>query len=320
MSFRVRFRFRVLKPLDIAEREHRFSLAGREVRVSSLADQAIRDSEWLVMNAGAIESEQAARDFAARLRSAAELVSAAIRLGIDVGRDLPTSGLGAELREHLRAVEGVDYRGNVHGVDVFEDSPNVRFLNVTANAMVLAAPRPFFEQLGSFLNDVPNMSREAREVVLLLNYALMRPDPVAQVVFSISAVEMLGQRAKWSSPQKSLIAHLEREARASPIGTEEERAEVADAVKFGLHKLSLRQGVLRLLADLGLGQLKKPWDELYSERSTLVHGLAPRPGADYSALANKTVSLCGHVLMRYVAREFPGVGIHADLYYPIPAA
>jgi hypothetical protein len=81
-------------------------------------------------------------------------------------------------------------------------------------------------------------------------------------------------------------------------------------------KIGLRQGVLRLLGSLGLSGLKGEWDTLYGERSTLVHGLAPRPGTDYSQLAFKTVSLCARILLAAIARELPGADRHVDLAYP----
>jgi hypothetical protein len=61
---------------------------------------------------------------------------------------------------------------------------------------------------------------------------------------------------------------------------------------------------------LDLGYLKKDWDKLYSERSTLVHGLAPQPGVDYSDLAFRTITLCGRILLAAVAKEIP----EADKY------
>src|SRR3546814_6164018 len=76
-------------------------------------------------------------------------------------------------------------------------------------------------------------------------------------------------------------------------------------LRRGTHKIGLRQGVLRLLNSLGLAHLKPKWDELYSERSTLIHGLAPEPGARYDELANRSVSLCGYILLRVIAREVP---------------
>ena len=108
----------------------------------------------------------------------------------------------------------------------------------------------------------------------------MQQEPVVRIVLAMSAVEMLGQSEQRTPDQKALVRELAESAKRSAIGTARERQEVSDAVTKSLYRLSLRQGVFRLLDSLELSHLKRPWDDLYSERSTLVHGLAPRPGTD----------------------------------------
>ena len=78
---------------------------------------------------------------------------------------------------------------------------------------------------------------------------------------------------------------------------------------------TLRQGVFRLLDGLGLAHLKTPWDGLYAGRSTLVHGLAPKPGADYGDLAHRTVSRCGQILLKAIAAEIPMADRHVARLY-----
>ena len=69
-TYRSRFRFRLLKSLNIENPEHRVTVAGREVVLTSdIHGKAIRDSDWLVMNARGFESEQAARDFATKIKT-----------------------------------------------------------------------------------------------------------------------------------------------------------------------------------------------------------------------------------------------------------
>ena len=51
-TFRVRFRFKVQKFLNIKEHEYRFKVGQREVVMSpQLPETSINQSEWLVMNA-----------------------------------------------------------------------------------------------------------------------------------------------------------------------------------------------------------------------------------------------------------------------------
>ena len=115
--------------------------------------------------------------------------------------------------------------------------------------------------------------------------------------------------------QKKLLRELAAAAEVSATGTDAERQEVADAIRKSLHRLTLRQGVFRLLDGLGLQDMKKPWDDLYKERSTLVHGLAPKPDASYSDLARRTVSLCGQILLKAVAAEIPQADRHVARMY-----
>jgi len=157
--------------------------------------------------------------------------------------------------------------------------------------------------------------KRVADVILLLNFALMRPEPVAQIVFAVSAVESLGQDESWSSDQELLLRELAATAEQATIGTHAERQEVADGIRKSLHRLTLRQGVFRLLDRLGLMHLKQAWDDLYAERSTLVHGLAPEPGADYGDLAHRTVSLCGQILLKAAGAEIPQAERHVATMY-----
>ena len=280
-----------------------------------MKDAAIRDSEWLVMNARGFASKGEARQFGHRLRAALEVSSVAMRIGVDAGRDLATSVLGQSVRESIERDTGALVRNNIHGLDVFPDNPRTCFFDLQGTGSVLTGADDFLAGLDDLHQVAAGASRRVADGVLLLNFALMRPEPVAQIVFAVSAVEMLGQTETWSADQKRLLRELSQAAEQSAIGTEGERREVSKAIAKSLHRLSLRQGVFRLLDRLGFGHLKQRWDALYAERSTLVHGLAPRPGADYSDLANRTVSLCGQILLAAIAAEIPGANRHAQRMY-----
>jgi hypothetical protein len=315
VPWRVRLRFRLQKKIRIDANEHRLQIAGREVVLTPpTPDLKIMDSPWLIMKARGFASEDEARDYGRRLKTALEVSSVAARLGVDTGRNLPTSALGKIVKDAL-AEQGARVRDNIHGLDVFPDHPDTRIFNMSATGIVHAAPDPFLSDLDEIVRTAVAPSPRITDVIVLLNYALMRPEPVAQIVFAVSAVESLGQDESWSKDQKQLLRELAVAAEQSATGTDAERREVADAIRKSLHRLTLRQGVFRLLERLGLQHLKKPWDALYAERSTLVHGLAPQPGADYGDLANRTVSLCGQILLKAAAVEIPQADRHVMRMY-----
>lgn len=316
-TYRVRLRFRLLKKLGIDAQEHRFQVGPREAILSAaVPDVPIRDSEWLVLNIRGLPSEEEARSYGQALRTAVELASVSTRLGVDVGRDLATSSLGRQVKDQILRETGAIVRDNIHGLDVLQDDPRVVYFTMSGAGTVHANPEPFISLAAELHDQTHALSEQSRDVLLLLNYALMRPEPVAQIVFAFSAVETLGQDLTWSEGQRDLLAHLAECAVQSSLATAEERQEVAVALGKSLHRLTLRQGVMRLLASIGLQHLRRPWDSLYGERSTLVHGLAPRPGADYSDLAHRAVTLCGHILLKAIAKEVPAAERHAEIYFP----
>jgi hypothetical protein len=314
-----RCRFRLQKKILIKEHEHRFTVDSREVVLSSLQPEeiSISDSEWLVINTRGFASEQEANAFGRNLKASVELASVCCRLGVDAGVDKPTSALYDAARLQIERETNTIIRSNVHGIDVFLDEPNVTIFSFNATGTVHASPTPFLTSVNEFYKNVENASQRVKDIVLLLNYALMQKEAVAQIVFAVSAVEMLGQDATWTDNQKCLLAELAEHAKISEIGTKEERDEVSDAITKSIHRQTLRQGVFRLLAQLGLSHLKKDWDKLYSERSVLVHGLAPMPGVNYSDLAYRVVNLCGHILLKAIAVEIESAANLADNSYPI---
>ena len=318
MTYRVRFRFRLQKQLHLDLKEYRFQIQGHEVVLSpQTTDLKISDSNWLVMNVRGFEFEEEAKTFGRKLKSACELSSVASRLGLDSGIDLPTAGLSQLARDRVREESGFQVRDNVHGIDVFVDNSSVRIFSMSATGTVRAMPYRFLGDLDRLFEASNPVSQQAKDMVLLLNYALLRPEPVAQIVFAFSAVEMLGQQETWSNDQKRIIDELVVAVQKTGIGSVDEREEVIDGINKSLHKLSLRQGVMRLLTSLNLNHLKKNWDKLYQERSSLVHGLAPKPGVDYSALANESINLCGRILLTAISREIPETTKYIDVLYQV---
>lgn len=317
-TFRMRLRARVLRKLNIQAHDYHVQVAGHEFRLSaSLPETNISDSEWIVFNSRGFASEPEARLFGHKVRAALELSSVATRLGVDAGKDLATTSLSQTVRDAVIAATGSDLRDNVHGVDVFRDDPGVRFLTISAQGSVLANPEPLLGDLDRLYAIADNASSRTRDAILLLNTALMQPNAVAQIVFALSAVEMLGQDEKWSHDQRQLLEHLAVVAEAAPLGTIDERNEVAEAIRK-CHRLSLRQGVRRLLDGLGLSELQGAWDDIYGERSSLVHGLAPAPGAQYDDLASRTINLCGRILLTVIAVDIPQADRNIDQFYPEP--
>ena len=278
-TFHSRFRFRTQKRLNIKNKKHRLEINGHSViLMPRLPEQDICDSEWLVMEAGAFKSEDEAWEFGKILKTSCEVSSVSTRLGLDSGEKLLTSrsikgSFTKSFKECIQKETGIPYINDIHGIDVYQYNPNSQFISMDMTIRsILVPPDPFLNNINHLFDVVNNIPEKISNIVLFLNSVLMISDPTAQAICSFAIVESLGQNERWSTNQKNLINKLIDNAMRNKICSETDRMEVAEAINK-MHRISLRQSVLRLLESYELDHLKRPWDDLYSKRSALVHGL-----------------------------------------------
>src|SRR5689334_9737309 len=108
VTYRARFRFRLLKKIDINAKEHHLEVAARRVVISGQnPDLAIDASDWLVMDARGFATQEEATVFVSKLKAATEISSIATRLGVDTGINLATSGIGQIVRDRVEQQTGI---------------------------------------------------------------------------------------------------------------------------------------------------------------------------------------------------------------------
>ena len=95
-------------------------------------------------------------------------------------------------------------------------------------------------------------------------------------MLAVSAVESVAGDENWSAEQRDLIDKLAAEI-ADP--------EVKEAVER-MHRISIRQGIRRVLRCNRLDHLWEEWDDLYKRRSRLFHG-----GGEFT---NQEIGTCFH--------------------------
>ncbi len=296
---------RIVKSFTTEATALHVEMMGKEVTITSQTkDEPLNKAKWLLLIAHGFTTEQEAHQFGTRLASMLQIAALSSRHGVDIGENKPTSWVSeAFARSHGLLKENERIAPNIHGLTVLPDDDLTRFPSFKAEMTVTADP----EQMMSALRELGGKDDidlgAAANGVRLLNLALMTSEPLAQMVLGLSAVEELGQKEKWSDAQTALIRQLATDAERSALTTEAERAEVARAIRTGLFPLSLRQGVLRLLACLGLQNLKTEWDRLYGLRSGTFHGTARLSDDQLNQAAFDTVTLCGQIILALIAAE-----------------
>jgi hypothetical protein len=297
-EFRVRLRVRLAKAFTTKEQSVSFTVSGREVTLLPQdKDGTLENATWVIFRVCGFDSEVNAMVFGQHLKRVVELVGLCDRLGIDVGHDKATSFFTEEFARKLGMVSEGDriWPQNIHGVMIVPDDDHNKIPVLNLEGKVTASLEMFVQAMV----EVGVIERleypTAAKGIWLLNQALLTNELVAQIVLAISAVEVMGQNELWAPNQMELIQSL-RDQVLKDASLGENRLEVADALK-SIFKFSLRQGVVRLLGRIGLSHLKKDWDEIYGQRSALVHGTAPISDRGLGELATKTLSLCGAVVL-----------------------
>jgi hypothetical protein len=318
-GYRVRLRVRLAMPLNSTDISRVVNLVGREVTiVSEENDQKLADSKWVVLKARGFASEEEASEFGAQLRLIIELAGACCRLGVDAGGpNSPAFSMNEAFARSLGLIKPHEtLYPNVHGLTILPDDDAIRFPSVKATGTSHFDPVLFEGALTELAAGQQVQLSTGAQGVRLLNLALINPQPLAQVVLAISAVEALGQDEKWTDTQAALLAQLAAQVEADASGQDDERMEIADALRRGLHRFGLRQGVMRVLATLGLQHLRKEWDRVYRIRSGLFHGTAQLAEHEVGELATSAITLCGRIILTVAERDGVTLPSVSDVNFP----
>jgi hypothetical protein len=317
-GYRVRLRVWLAKSLNAQDLSRIVNLAGRVVTiVSQEGGQQLADANWIVLQARGFASEEEANHFGTQLRTITELAGVCCRLGVNVGHGRPPLWMNEEFARSMGLIQPHErLHPNVHGLAILPDDDLTRFPLVHIEATVRADPAQFEGALTELAAGQWVQLSAAAEGVRLLNLALLNPQPLAQAVLAISAVEALGQDQEWTDAQTALLAQLAAQVEAGTSGQGDERMEIADALRRGLHRFGLRQGVMRVLARLELQHLRKEWDRVYGIRSGLFHGTAQLAEHEIAELATSAITLCGRIILTLAERDGVTLPSVTDVHFP----
>jgi len=205
---------------------------------------------------------------------------------------------------------------NVHGLAIVPDDDNTRFPLIQADGTVRADPEQFLTALRELAAEFPIHLSTAAEGVRILNLALINPQPLAQIALALSAIEALGQDETWTDAQAALIDELATQVETQATSQDAERLEVAKALRRSLYRVGLRQGVMRVLARLGLQRFRKEWDRIYGLRSGLFHGTVRLSESEIAQLAIDAMTLCGRIILALAARNGAKLPSISSVHFP----
>ena len=272
-GFRLYLQVRIGKALNTDEAFLTTCLDGREVTISASLGPSISEAEWLVFEARGFPTESEAHTFGERLRANVQLAALCSSPGVDTGRDQVLSWISEEygreagwLKPHQRI--GPD----VHGLVILPDDDNTVFGRGRAEGTVTSSPERFLEAMRE-LADQPSITETALALsVRLLNLARINSEPLARIMLAVSAVENVAKGEKSSAEQR-------------------------------MHRISIGQGIKRVLESNSLNHLWKEWNCLYKRRSSLFHGDREFTNQEIGELASKATKLCDEIIFGIIKQK-----------------
>ncbi len=141
MTFRCRYRFKLLSPLH-AEKGTPLDLTvpGLGVVTFELGEEAHPVGHWVVAKIDGFATEDEARQAGQRLGDVLLIVGAVTRLGIDVGFSRSTLQFSEAIHAAVREQTGRELRTETHGLMVYKKD-SVSIVGMEARGSVLIAPQ-----------------------------------------------------------------------------------------------------------------------------------------------------------------------------------
>lgn len=317
MIFGARLRFRSTKGLSTDAQSISFEIGGLKAELIAAPEpKTLKDAPWMIIKVLGFSDRNQALQFGQRLRIALQLTSIRRSWGVDVGEDKATSALFKGITDQL-AEQGHIVRSNIHGLDIFEDLPGTKWFWMEAKAKITAQPDPIIAEIQRLFASSPIDEPKGFDAVRLLNESLVSREAAAQLILAIAAVEHLARGDNWTQSQRETLQSLANAVDTDSNLAPEERLELSEMLRKSVHRMSVRQSQRRLLRELDLENLWRPWDRLYARRSEILHGLTYSSNTDRSAIVQPALAMASRIVLTAVDLQAKGAADDLETILPL---
>lgn len=245
----------------------------------------IRESDQRVVVGSGYECAAEAETAGQEISNVLTVALARVRVGADFGH---RAAKGVFTEYGLRWVQeqiGQRALNNVHGLMVYESSPDPKF--VSADGMKLTrgtTPEAFAKAFGTALNISPSISERDSLAYTLFNASFFQATSDTRFLLLVMAVEALIDPARRSDEAVAHVDNLIAQTKSSLL-PELEKSSMLGSLRW-LRRESINQAGKRLAAGrLGsrrYSEMSAPeyFSYCYQLRSNLVHGNVPAPAFD----------------------------------------
>ena len=264
-------RFRMATGLGCGRRKRiqlTFPQIARPVLLAAEAG-TIEKAVWLVARSCGYASEQEARENGERLCAALTFTGAINRRGVDCGFDRPGMQFSKNIIDVIRERDGVEIRGSMHGLDVFEEH---KVVHVTMNAQgtVRSSSKAFHSTVEDALRLSSGKLSERQQIcAALIDDSFFVPNMDVRFVMCVSAVEALCDQGDVDEDYRSFIERVLKQVQKMRASLTDKKI-LSDSLRFQ-KKQSIRKSCMTKIKNLIGTDAAKQFDKMYQLRSKFVH-------------------------------------------------
>jgi len=293
-EFRLRFNlanaYRIAS--DVEELELLILATGERFRLrTAVSGTPIKNHARAAVLGGPFNSQDQARLAAERAKLALLYWAVEQRLGIDFGdgrqRSIVTDAGLAVLEEQY----GCPFRNDVHGIDVYERVPNLRFAAVNMDAEVGKHPPNLIRTFGREFLSGRQLADKQTLACEIYSGSFFDVSARSRFITLVTAVEALLDPARRPEPAQALVAELEAMTRRSAVDDSTKEAIVGSLEGLRVESIGQAGRALarRLLPQQQYGGRSSSafFRQCYNLRGQIVHrGAVEDPSIDMLSLAN----------------------------------
>lgn len=241
-------------------------------------------------------SEQDALEAGKRVKNALILCSTQLRIGINLGKDNATAGVGQHIIERERE-QGVNLINDVHGLVVFNSDLPVEFISgVKASLSLKYSAKRFFDEFETAYKLAREFTDKQTLAVELYNQSFFENTLRARFLTLISAIECLATAEKVSASTITLIDEFITSACSKT--KDDNRDEITDIInRLGyLKQESISSACRKIIRKYKGAEYVKRFGYLYGLRSDIVHSGAVSQNVDFGKCLDELESITSTVL------------------------
>jgi len=269
MSYRARYRFKLLSPIQGAKRSIlELIVPGLPSVPFEMGEEAFPVGHWATAKVDGFATVEEAREAGQRLGDTLLIVGAVAQLGIDIGFSRSTLQFGVAVHEAVREQTGRELRAETHGLMIYEKG-TVKIIEMQARGSVLISAESFEENLAYWIKMPRTVTERQRNCASLINDSFFMNNIEGQFILRISAAEALCEQSPLGANYQTVIEDLERHLEKQAVDLE-----VRETLRRTLansRRQSIRQSYMTKIRSLCSNAEATEFDKLYEKRSRLVH-------------------------------------------------